>query len=83
MIKIKATIYFKIKGTHPDINCFSTDWRDKEYKYSDTYTINPDCFGGEDDINEYIMDDLALTAGGGYDSASIYDVRFEMERDVI
>ena len=83
MIKIKATIYYKIKASHPNIGCLS-DWRiDKEYRYSDTYTIDPDCFGGDDDIEEYIKEDMLLVAGGGYDWKHIYDVRFEMERDVI
>ena len=78
-MKLKSTINYKVKPTHPDIDCMSDWYEGKEYSYNDTYTIDPQYFWGEDDIYEYIKEDLLLIAGGGYDWENIYDVKFDIK----
>ena len=79
MKTINAKLNYKIKPTHPDFQ-YITNWTpDKVYTECDTYRIDPDEFYGEDDIIDYIKEDLMLVAGGGYNWDNIYDVKFEME----
>lgn len=76
---IKATIFFKAKETHPDVQYIS-DWTpDKELSYSDTYFMDEGCFYGLDDMYSYIKRDLKLVAGGGYNYDHIKDVRFDIK----
>lgn len=79
-MKIKAKIYYTIKETHPDKDCVVGGWNpDKVYDYEDIYTIDPDKFYGPDHIMNYIKEDLALVAGGGYDWNHIDNIKLEME----
>lgn len=81
-IKIKGVIRFKMKANHPDIDEVPEENRGKEMVFIDTYYINPDYFWGDDHIESYIKHDLALTAGGGYDTDTITDVKYELTRGV-
>ena len=76
-MKIKGIIKYKCKPTHPDIECLVSG---KEYEFSETYTIDPRYFWGEDAITDYIKEDLLLVAGGGYDWEHIYDVCFDIRK---
>lgn len=75
-MKIKATIIYRIKKTHPD-KAYIKDWRpNKVYRFTDTYNIEPGSFWSLDDMRAYIKRDLRLVAGGGYNSDHIYKVSF-------
>lgn len=74
-IKYDATIEWRCKDNHPD-----TDDTKTLFKFNDTYTIDDDYFYGVDDIIQYIKHDLALVAGGGYDTDTITDVKYNIRR---
>lgn len=80
--KVKGVIKYKMKSNHPDLKYVPEDERDKEMEFCDIYTIDPDYFWGDDHINSYIKNDLALVAGGGYDTDTITDVKFTLTRGV-
>lgn len=79
-MKIKATIKYKMKENHPDLKYVKGWNRDKVFEFEDTYNIDPDSFWCEDSMNSYIRHDMALVAGGGYDTEGIEIVKFNMER---
>lgn len=77
MVKIKAKIVYKIDNKHPDL---MEPWNpNKEYEYEDTYTMDLDYFSDIEEAKEFIKEDLALVAGGGYSTEHIHDVRYELE----
>lgn len=82
--KIKGTIYYKVKPTHPDIteDDIEDGVLDKTLEFTDFYTIDPDKFWCGDHIDQYVKHDLALVAGGGYDTDHIYDVKYKLTRGV-
>lgn len=67
----KATIYFDTNEKHPDSK------NAKGLEFTDTYRFDMDYFDG--DIDFYIKHDLALVAGGGYDTDTIENVRFTIK----
>lgn len=70
--KFNASISFDTKSNHPD----SKDVKGLVFK--DTYTVDTDCFYDRDAITSYIKHDLALIAGGGYDTNTITNVKFNI-----
>lgn len=70
--KLHATINFDTKDNHPD------EPGAAGLSYSDTYTIDAERFTGYDSIQSYIRRDLALVAGGGYDTDTISNVKFNI-----
>ena len=74
-VKVKGVIYYKVKNNHPDLDCIPEDDRDKTLEFCDTYNIDTDYFYGREDIERYIKHDLALVAGGGYDTDTIKDTK--------
>lgn len=70
-----ATIEWRCKVNHPD-----TDDTKTRFAYSDDYYIDDDYFGDSDEIINYIKHDLALVAGGGYDTDTITDVAYDIRR---
>lgn len=76
MMKIWAKISYKVDADHPDLGDLPEKyWKDKVFTYEDTYTF--DSYWEYDDAVEYIKNDLALIAGGGYNAKHIYDVEYE------
>ena len=73
-IKFKAAIEYDTNDIHPD------EKNRKDLVYSDIYTIDTDYFYGDEDIEDYIKNDLALVAGGGYATNTIENVKFIIER---
>lgn len=72
----KATIKFDCKLNHPDAP------GDKGLSYSDTYRFDSQLFSGGDNIVamlSHIKRDMALVAGGGYDTDTISNVTFHIE----
>lgn len=74
-VKVKGVIYYKVKNNHPDLKYIPEDERDKTHEFCDIYNIDTDCFFGRDDIEHYIKHDLALVAGGGYETDTIKDTK--------
>lgn len=75
---VKATIFYKMDEEHKDKDYVVGGWeKGKVYSFSDTYSIEEGSFYSDDDMYTYIKHDLALVAGGGYNTDHIYDVRFE------
>ena len=78
-MKINAKISYKVKPTHPDLGDMPEHlWENKVFTYDDEYTFDDDDWD-EEDAKVYIRRDLALVAGGGYNTKHIYDVEYEME----
>lgn len=75
----KAVIKWHVKDTHPDYKECKLD-TEEEYSFDDTYIIDMGYFYGEDDVISYIKRDLALVAGGGYDTEHITGVEYNINR---
>ena len=70
----KATIKCDTDESHPDAP------NTKGLTLTDTFNFDADYFnGGTDAMRNYIKKDLALVAGGGYNSDHINNVSFEIE----
>ena len=79
---IKAKLTYTIKPTHPNFQYLAESWLpEKRFTDEDTYHINPDCFYGEEDIEDFIKENMLLTAGGGYDWKGIDNIEFEMKEE--
>ena len=79
---IKAKLTYTIKPTHPDFYCLGESWSpEKRFTDEETWHINPDCFCGDDDIEDHIMEDMLLVAGGGYDWNGIGNIEFEIKKE--
>lgn len=68
-----ATIKWRCKANHPD-----TDDTKTRFTYSDDYCIDDSYFSDGGEIINYIKHDLALVAGGGYDTDTITDVVYDI-----
>lgn len=75
-MKYKGTISYRITEDHPDRKYFKGDIS-KRLTYSDVYTVKEDI--SRESIVAYIKADLALVAGGGYDTDHIRDVHFTIK----
>lgn len=54
----------------------------KRFLYSDVYRMDSDYFWSKDDMINYIRRDLALVAGGGYDTKHIHNVKYTITQSV-
>ena len=75
-MKYKGTISYRITEDHPDRKYFKGDISER-LTFSDTYTIKEDM--SRESIVYHIKNDLALVAGGGYNTDHIRDVQFTIE----
>ena len=75
-MKYKGTISYRITEDHPDRKYFKGDISER-LTFSDTYTIKEDM--SRESIMQHIKNDLALVAGGGYNTDHIRDVQFTIE----
>ena len=81
-VKVKATIKYHIKETHPDIQ-YIQDWDPlKDYEYSDVYEFDTSYFAWQckEEREAYMKHDLALVAGGGYTTDHIWGLKYTFER---
>lgn len=76
VINVKGVIKYKVKKNHPDLKYIDEEERNNEFEFCDIYHIDTDYFYGKDHIDSYIKHDLALVAGGGYDTDTIKNVKF-------
>lgn len=84
-LTITGTIYYTVDQDHPDYDSIIGD-PTRELSYSDTYTfdiydpvLNPAGYwtmNQTDAMREHIKHDLALVAGGGYNTKHIHNVRY-------
>lgn len=78
MMKYRGKILFAINIEHPDFDYVEGLEEDKVYYFTDVYTFDND--HTEESIIAYIKRDLALVAGGGYNTDYIDIVGFEIKR---
>lgn len=77
--KYKATIFYTIDATHPDIKYLNEEYNEnKVFNYSDIYSFPADY--AIDYCMSIIKSDLRLVAGGGYNSEHIHNVTFNIEK---
>ena len=76
VINVKGVIKYKVKKNHPDLKYIDEAERNNEFEFCDIYHIDTDCFWCKDAIDSYIKHDLALVAGGGYDTDTIKNLKF-------
>lgn len=81
-ITYKATIRYRMKETHPDIWTLQDAWsEDTVYDFSDVYTFSPDSiYDSEESQIAYMQRDLALVAGGGYNTRNIVIIGFKYQK---
>ena len=71
---IKAKIIFNVDMQHPDIKYIKDPTKTLEYE--DIYIYTRNCFDNFEQFLSYIKRDLALVAGGGYNSEHIHNVKY-------
>lgn len=76
MTKYRGTISYRITEDHPDRKYFKKDLSER-LTYSDIYTFKEEL--SKESIVNYIKYDLALVAGGGYNTDHIRDVKFTIK----
>lgn len=74
--KFHGKITYKIIQTHPDYKYVKNP--DDEQFFEDSYTFSSEYFEDRDAMISYIKHDLALVAGGGYDTENIYGVIYDI-----
>lgn len=75
-MKYKGTVSYRITEDHPDRKHFKGDLSER-LTYSDIYTFREEL--PKESIVNYIKYDLALIAGGGYNTDQIRDVKFTIK----
>lgn len=76
-VTIRGKIEYTIDKDHPDIR-FIPDWTpNKVLTFEDTYVFD-DIYSKEDMCN-YIKTDLALVAGGGYNTDHINIIKYTID----
>jgi len=75
-MRYKGTILYRITEDHPDRKYFKGDLSER-LTYSDIYTFKEEL--SKEAIVNYIKNDLALVAGGGYNTDHIRDVKFTIK----
>lgn len=76
MSKFKAIIKYKVKKTHPDIKYIKNP--EEVLSFEDVYSFNQNY--SEEDVENYIKNDLSLVASGGYDDKHINILDFVIEK---
>ena len=78
-VKIKATIYYMVDTDHPDYKYINGP--KSQQQFSDTYTFDTLYWGNDFGSMEARMkQDLALVAGGGYNTDHINHVKYKIIR---
>lgn len=69
---ILATIYYTVDSDHPDFYNPPIE----VLSFSDVYTFDMEYYDQED-VENYIKNDLMLVAGGGYNTKHIHNISFD------
>ena len=75
--RFQGKITFDVDTEHPDFPCME---KSKGLEFSDVYTMDSDYFYNSDAMEGYIKRDLALIAGGGYNTDHIHNLRYEIQK---
>jgi len=75
-MKYEGTIAYMITENHPDRKYVKDIG--KTFTYSDTFTFNQEF--PREVIGDYIRRELALVAGGGYDTEHVYNVSVTIKK---
>lgn len=76
--KFVGEIEYTIDKDYPDYACCPVGKRDKILKSSSAYVMNENYFNGYEEMTKYIIHDLLLIAGGGYNYDHVHNVKFEI-----
>lgn len=79
-IKYNARINYYMLPGHPDIPYYPKWQEGKIESFNDTYTFDRNYFETENDMILYIKHDLALVAGGGYNTNYINIIDYDIQR---
>lgn len=81
-VKYHGKITYTMGENHPYIKYIENYSKDKIFTFEDTYIFDLDkgFWDDEDERIVYIKNDLALVAGGGYNTENIYNMGFEINR---
>ena len=75
----KAVIRYYVDQDHPDIKCIKHP--EQEQSFDDTYKFDYFYWGDNTDgMLDYMKQDLALIAGGGYNTDHIHQVSYSFVR---
>lgn len=77
--KFKAKITYTIDKDHPDYNLYPANKRDGALEYSSAYIMDENYYNGYEEMTKYIIYDLLMIAGGGYNWKHVHHVKFEIE----
>lgn len=77
-VKIKGTIFYTVDKSHPDYQYIKNP--NEVQKFSDVYTFDTRFFPDKLSREYYMENDLALIAGGGYNTEHIHNITFEFEK---
>ena len=78
MTRFKARITYTIDKDHLFYNCYPPDERNGTFEHSSAYVMNDNYFNGYEEMTKYIIHDLLLIAGGGYNYDHVHNVKFEI-----
>lgn len=81
-MQIMACITYNMKKTHPDKPYVIGKWTSKRvFSHADIYTFDDELYKKSDidSMKEYIKRDLALVAGGGYNTDHITNVKYNFK----
>lgn len=73
----KGLITFNIDSGHPDVQCVENI--DDELCFEDIYTLSSDYYINEEEMINFIKQDLSIVAGGGYSKENIRNVKFDIK----
>lgn len=74
-----AKIYYTVDDGHPDWWCMTDKEKYEVNTFEDTYIFDNNWYAKDevDAMIEHAKWDLALVAGGGYDTDHIHNIRYE------
>ncbi|KRL79736.1 hypothetical protein [Ligilactobacillus equi] len=71
-VVITGEITYTIDKDHPDMRYIKDWYEGKIFKFSDTYRFDTEYWGRDyEEMAKYIINDLKLIAGGGYNTEHI------------
>lgn len=76
--RYNAKIRFTIDKDHPDIKCVKNWTEKKKFTFEDVYIFTEDY--SEEYILYHIKRDMCLVAGGGFNTAHIHNVKFDIKK---
>lgn len=79
-IQYIGKVWYTVDEGHPDIKYIEGWTKDKVYTFQDTYFFDMNFIHCEEEIKNYILNDLLTVAGGGYNKSHIHYVNFSIQK---